>query len=418
MPQNGDKPALLKSGNVFTLVMDTPYTQLVTVAALVRGRRVSSSVIFSTVRDQATILSMRAPLPADAVWGALSDPASRLGEPGRDPKMTIMRAGSSGFDRNTRGTDEFERGAGVQHQHSEGGVEEPLNPLSLVYVGSLSLDGQKHIWLQQMEGLSRRRFAPVFLTFQNAGEQEGATVGGGEAASWKREAADNFERRVRRAGVPLMKVASPRLVASDLDDLVQGGTFTNDSAVAAAPATPLKEAVFKFLLDSMDRAGSEPHLMSPPWAREAFSRIVDGVRTASPDVLVIASGRTLGDVVLTRAARWAMGSRGRIVVDFPNMEPAPDISADVLATPSHFVARHPDTQALAAAAGARVVVIPPGVDAPPSPPRQTRDINQAAAGEKPAEGPFCHPGCVGDALRNADHCDPACLVRYVGTALE
>ena len=418
MPQNGDKPALLRSGNVFTLIMDAPYTQLVTVAAVVRGRRVSASVVFSTIRDQAAILSMRAPLPVDAVWGTSSDPASRLGEPGRGPKVTIMGAASSEFNRTTRGTDELERGAGAQHQSSEGGVEEPLKPLSLVFVGPLSFDGQKHIWLQQMEGLSRRRFAPAFLTFQDAGDREWARVDGGESASWKRENADNFERRVRRAGVPLMKVASPRLLASDVDDLAQGGTLTNDSAVTAAPAAPLKEAVFKSLLDSLDRAGGEPHLMSPPWAREAFSRIVDGVRTASPDILVCASGRTLGDVVLTRAARLAMGNRGRIVVEFPNMEPVSGISADILATPSHFVARHPDIQALAAAGGVRVVVIPPGVDAPPSPPRQTRHIHQAAAGEKPAEGPFCHPGCTGDALENAGHCDPACLVRCVGTALE
>ena len=410
VPQNGEKPALLESGNVFTLVMDTPYTQLVTVSAVVRGRRVSSSVVFSTVLSQAAILSMRAPLPVDAVWGISSDPASRLHQPRRDPKMSITEAGSSRFDGSTRGQ-RLERGAGAQHQNGEGGVDEPPSPLSLVYVGSLSLDGQKHIWLQQMEGLPRHRFAPTFLTFQDAGGEEGARVDDGEAATWKRQAADNFERRVRRAGVPLMKVASPRLVASDFDDLVQGGTLTNESAVAA-PVTPLKEAVFKLLLDSVDRAGGEPHLMNPPWAREVFSRIAEGVKNASPDVLVVASGRTLGDVVLTRAARWAMGNRGRIVVDFPNMEPVLGISADVLATPSHFVARHPDIQALAAAAGAQVVVIPPGVDVTPSPPRQPEDNHQAAASEKPAERTLCHPWCMSDALENSNHCDPLCFVRY------
>lgn len=415
VPQNGAKPALLlESGNVFTIDMDTPHTQLVTVTAVVRGRRVSSSVLFSTVRDRAAILSMRAPLPADAMWGISSDPASRRGEPERDPETTILEVGSPRFDRSTSGTDEFERGAEAQHQNSEGGVEEPLKPLSLVYVGSLSLDGQKHIWLQQMEGLSRRRFAPKFLTFQGAGDREGARVDGGGAAvsTWKREAAENFERRVRRAGVPLIKVASPRLLASDFDDLVHGGTLTNDGGVTAAPPTPLVEALFKLLLDNLDLAGGDPRLMSPPWAREVFSRIADGVRNASPDVLVVASGRTLGDVVLTRAARWAMGNRLRIVVDFPNMKPARGISADVLATPSHFVARHPDVQALAAAAGARVVVIPPGVHATPSSLRQPEGVHQEATGDKPAERPLCHPGCIGDGLEKSNQCDPACLVRY------
>lgn len=39
--------------------------------------------------------------------------------------------------------------------------------LSLLFVGSLRFDGQKAIWVHQMEGLPRERFAPVFMTLRS-----------------------------------------------------------------------------------------------------------------------------------------------------------------------------------------------------------------------------------------------------------
>lgn len=414
MPQNGDTPALLDTGNVITLLVDTPCTQLVSLSATVRGQRVSASVLFSTIPDKAAMLSARASLPEDAVWGApWSATPSRLR--GREDNLKKSTTNNSRTDGEGHAkwkardaehiwrSTEQKRTAGEQ-QWDNGVALEAVSlppPLSLVFVGSLSLDGQKHIWLQQMEGLSRLRFAPKFLTFHESGGGEAESVDP-EAAAWKTTTTKVFEERLHRAGVPLVKVSPPQLeVGSSIFGSLQGDPLSGE-----APGTPLKEVIFRLVLEAIDRAGGEPRLMTPSWTREIFEYIADAVKSVSPDVLVVGNGKTLGDVLLTRAGRWAMRERGRIVMDFPNMDPAQGIVVDVVATPSHFVARHPDIEALVTASGAHVVVIPPGVDVASSL-LQAGDVAEREADKAPAAKSFYHPACSGALGELSGACSPA-----------
>lgn len=416
VPQNGDTPTLLESGNVFTLSMDMPCTQVITLSATtVLGQHLSTSVLFSTMQDKTTILSARAPLPTDAAWGPRSEAVPSRSHQLEGNKSAIRREANTDADRKHDTKRLVDGGGGLDtpQQQLESGVG-TKGPISLVFVGSLSLDGQKHIWLQQMEHLSRTRFVPTYLTFEAGGEGGGtdnSTAAEERASAWKTNAVESFTHRLRRAGVPLVKVRLPQVDESWIFDT------SSSSGERVAPANVLKEVVFTVVLESMDRAGGEPRSMSPPWARQVVERIADAIKSVSPDVLVVANGKTLGDAVLTRAARWAMSGEfyeGRIVMDFPNIEPAQGVDVDVLTTPSHYVARHPDTEGLATATGARVVVIPPGVKAASSVLFSANDTIGDDA-ETPPDG---NPGgflvgatCDRGVLAKLGCCDPDCHVR-------
>lgn len=412
LPQNGDKPALLESGNALTILVDLPCTQLVTLSATVGGQRFSTSVLFSTIQDEATVRSKRVLLPADAVWGVILG-----GLPSRKNTKTA-RTSPSGF-RHDYSIGEYVHDEETNKKHVPHGAELRLgpreegrgaslepekspSPLSLVFLGNLSLDGQRHIWLQQMNGLSRARFSMKYLSFHSTVDDRGSEgVDANGASPWKQNVAEKFKLLLASAGVPLIKVPQPTLKAdwSTFGVFSEGDASSNmngenpmvdQSALRRSDISP-EEEVFKAMLESFDHAGGEPHLMNPPWAREVFRYIMDAVKIASPDVLVVANGKTVGDSVLTRAARCAMGDRGRIVMDFPNMEPAQSIVADVLVTPSHFVGRHTDIEALAKIAGAQVVVITPGVKSGTSPAKARNGGLTAVDGS--SESSTCHHSC-------------------------
>ena len=362
-----------------TLLMDRPCTQLVTLSATVGSRRVSTSVLFSTIVDETTVRSSRVPLPADASWGVpLAHAPSKklLDNRSKDPLGLVITRAVEGAVRRKQGQGAAEsyENAHRRGAHLLGGAAGQLQssvspqgnprPLVILFVGSLTWDGQKHIWMQQMERLPRQRFEPKFLTFQEtAGEGRGAD-------SWRKTTVEKFRRRLRAAGVPLITIPPPLLEVkwATLHRSKKRGELNGNDGVnvtersVPAPTVPLKETVFKLILESFDRAGGRSHLMDPPWTREIFEHVAGAIKTVSPDVLVFANDRTLGDAVLTRAARQAMPERSRIVMDFPNMDPAQGIDADVLVAPSHYVSRHPIVRALAEKIRANIVVIPPGVD--------------------------------------------------------
>ncbi|CAB1105453.1 GT4 [Ectocarpus sp. CCAP 1310/34] len=417
--QNGDTPFLLEKGNSIILSSDIPCTQQVTLYATVRGERVSASVLFSTVLGREAILSARTPLPSGVVWGRprsmVCPPLIREHKKG-DIFASLPKGDKSTWQTHEGGTDVMVGKGGLccssgsaESQRCDSGeeaIEGLPRPISLVYVGSLSLDGQKHIWLQQLEQLPRVRFAAKFLTFE---EQEGTR--GSTAGAWKTNAAESFKQRLSRAGVPLVTVRLPQVNSS----------WIHDTIGRQAPTNTLKEMAFRTVLESFHRAGGNPHVMSPQWTGEIFQHIADAVQSASPDVLVMANGKTLGDDVLTKAARWAMrdNSGFKIVMDFPNIGPSLGVDVDVIATPSHYVARHPDTQALAAAAGAEVVVIPPGVPVA-SPLSQAKTLladELLSPGRTSGE---LRRECVCDSgmLNKLGCCDPACHVRKYETVLD
>lgn len=384
-----------------------PCTQLVTLSATVRGKHLSTSVLFSTIQDKATILSARAPLPGDAAWGPRSEAIPFRARELEGDNNTIRKGEdkASGRKHDTRRL-MVRGGLGVPQLLESGtGIK---SPISLLFVGSLNLDGQKHIWLQQMEHLSRARFSPTYLTFEG-GEGEGENNSEEGASIWKTNAVESFTRRLRRAGVPLVKARLPQVAKSWILDSSSG----NSSEQVAINL--LQEMAFTAVLESIDRAEGEPRSMSPPWARKIFERIADAIKDVSPDVLVVANGKTLGDAVLTRAARWAMSDYDfNIVMDFPNIEPAQGVDVDVLATPSHYVARHVDTEGLATAMGARVVVIPPGVQAASSILFSVKGIADEDTQPTPdlqSGGFFSELACDSDVLTELGCCDPDCHVR-------
>lgn len=317
--------------------------------------------MFTTVIDEATLLSSKVPLPADAAWGV---PLVRSPPKMTDILVDIPIDSMEDYVQNEHGEtrddhdDRWPGGLEAEQPQSIIYPKRTPRPLTVVFVGSLAWDGQKHIWLQQMEGLSRQRFKLQYLTFE---ETDNGSEGPG---FWRGTATEELKHRISAAGVPLIKIPSPHLH-------FDWNTFDNDGykpsnaikeSVAAPKIVRVEETVFELVLKSFNRAGGRPHLMIPPWAREVFEYIMNAIKSVAPDVIVVANGKTLGDAILTRAARLAMHERGRIVMDFPNMDPAPSVDVDVLATPSHYVSRHPAVRALAETVGASVVVIPPGID--------------------------------------------------------
>lgn len=468
MPQNGPAPALLEYGNAITIDIPEPCTQLVTLDAIVNGQRLSASVLFSTVFDETELLSQRFPLPADAVWGMPDHAGIRMRGVGsgdldtkRDAAVSASRdeKQSHGTDAATPVADPLNsyHAASEGHtldfnvpllswrQHSRGRVAEDRllqsidiarspehesasdsggvlsrnaraapatqgrrkKPLSLVFVGSLLFDGQSSIWLQQMEGLSRQRFSPTFLTFQKSLKLD-------ETAARESHSGNTVEQRLRRAGVTLVKMAAPRFEGewSQLDRFMPNNRNSEDDGIyAEGEHNPnINEAIYAAVLESFDKSGGNPALMNPLWARNMVELVGHAVAETTPDVLILANAKSLGDAVLTRAVRWAMGPRVRIVMDFPNIDPAPGNLAHVLATPSHYVARHPTTAALANTAGALIVVIPPGVNivGDSSPISRSHLVGDETTSSEHGRGD-CRAACEsGEAGRR--QCDPACKV--------
>lgn len=374
--------------NNIILSADQPYTQLVTIFATVRGRRVSAAVVFSTAFDKDTIASARAPLPADAAWGlrseAVSPPPCEL-DTGNNRVLMVNKAG-------------------LEVPQRTGNTVSISSPIYLVFIGSLNLDGQKYIWLQQLERLSRARFAPKYLTFHEDEESRRAHSIAEGVAPWKEDDVEVFKRRLHDADVPLIRARTPRMHSSCISDR-DGDKSTDKSR---------RDTAFRAVLESIDSAGGDPSLMSPPWAREFFLLLADAIKSASPDVLVVANSATLGDVVLTRAARWAMNGRGlKIIMDFPNIKPTDGIDVDLLVTPSHYAARHPDIEALAESTRASVVVIPPGIEVASSPVISSVEegVSDAPRPENRSGGSLHDLACSSDVLAELGCRDPDCHVR-------
>eukprot|EP00903_Cladosiphon_okamuranus_P005408 g5396.t1 len=394
LPQNGDKPTLLVGkNNTVTISVKSPCTQLVTIFATACGRRVSASALYSTIEDKATIMSARAPLPADAAWGLGSGAVTSLPrEPDTDSNNTSkMLANTSGLKVSRR----------------PDSTEVASSLISVVFLGSLRLDGQKHIWLHQMERLSRARFAPKYLKFHEEGEIKEAPRQSPmrKAPALGRRMTWRFSREGYRTptDVPLVRTSSPRMKAS----------WMSESIDERATDYVLMNMGFGVVLESIDSAGDRPHLMSPEWPRDLFLVVADAIKRASPDVLVIPKSVTLGDVVLTRAASWAMGNRGvMIVMDFPNLYPAKGQGVDPLATPSHFVARHPDIEALAAYLKARVRTNPPGIEvaSPVISPAAEEGASGAPVSKQRSGGSMYDLECDSDVMTVLGCRDPDCHV--------
>lgn len=424
IPQNGDVPGVLESGNSVILDVWEPCSQLVTLEANVNGQHVSASVSFSIILPTEKLVSSRAPAPTTVAWGVPWFASEHRSNEGRSLlqarptrcQTTVEHAALIDEIADTSNIWQDHRKVVREKSMTEDGTTiEPIfpsHPLSLLFVGSLQYDGQKAIWVQQMEELPRDRFTSTFLTFQAEDEDSN----GGR----HRHSGDTVERRLRRAGVPVVKIRAPqvdpsltgpynaknarnKLVNADQPRESDGEQSWNregnlEGSLMAEP----KEVIFSKVLDSFGAAGGVPALMEPAWARSIFEYIAQAVASISPDILILGNARTLGDALLTQATRYVMRPSGRIVMDFPNINPPAGITADVLAMPSHFVAQHPTTKDLAVATGAHVVVIPPGVSFGHS-------LSRPAIAAPGNEAFSCHFVCLEESEEGI-RCNPECKV--------
>jgi hypothetical protein len=141
-------------------------------------------------------------------------------------------------------------------------------PLGLCFVGTMNVDGQKTIWLQQLERLPRSRFRPAFVTF--AAPEEGFMLA-----------------RLRELGVP---VHSAPLLIHPADEGI------GEDVVADLAA---------YLLRRLRAAGSAVDAVRPPWAARLWRTLVGAFEAARADVVVFANSRHDNDKILVAAARLA-----------------------------------------------------------------------------------------------------------------
>ena len=141
-------------------------------------------------------------------------------------------------------------------------------PLGLCFVGTMNVDGQKTIWLQQLERLPRSRFRPAFVTF--AAPEEGFML-----------------TRLRELGVP---VHSAPLLIHPADEGI------GEDVVADLAA---------YLLRRLRAAGSAVDAVRPPWAARLWRTLVGAFEAARADVVVFANSRHDNDKILVAAARLA-----------------------------------------------------------------------------------------------------------------
>ena len=184
-------------------------------------------------------------------------------------------------------------------------------PVTIVVVGTLSADGQKTIWLQQMARLPRHRFQFHYFCFTCPARSSDGIGHSGVV----RDA-------LQRLGVPLIS---------------QNG-FDVDRTLALAPDFP--HNVLR-LLRQHHRRGRH-HERTAFSATESrfvehfWSTFVAPLQKVSADILLFANSQSSNDVFLREAARLADAA---LVMDLPNLNPHAALLEDFQGTivaPSQF----------------------------------------------------------------------------------
>ncbi|CAM9803837.1 unnamed protein product [Choristocarpus tenellus] len=467
MPENYDALHFIEQGSDIVLQGGAPGTHLVELTVNLQGKRVSAAVVFSSVLTKEDIRSNRFYVPTPTAYGICG--AVRTGDDMPKESMGLgpitstigfgrtleRREGRSRNGKHPQATSLGNPGGDTPQQECERvwgemkaqsvtseasktviGVEEHIKttapqdlkmldggarPIRICFIGSLTrMDGQKDIWLQQADRLPRSRFFPIYLTFESdvPENEEPSTIS--PLLSLPTSSTPHVvEDRLQRAGVPLIRAPIPPVAAEDIDAYF---TFDHQTCRIEGGGGQMEErveAVYCAVLESIRKApGRDPALMQPAWARRVFGHLVDAIEHVKPDVLVVGNSRSLGDAVLTRAARYAMGPHGKIVMEFPNINPRLGIDVDLMVAPSHYVALHEGTSALADETGARLVVIPPGVVISPPLVKTTTaasvHVVDAPSGHIFENGrqmmlPLCHPDCT-HVLPGTRGCNRACQV--------
>jgi len=242
------------------------------------------------------------------------------------------------------------------------GILPPLKPASVVFVSTLTFDGQKTIWLHQLRLLDRKAFSMSFVTFDQNDQLSDSPV----------------LKILESLDVSCHILPFPPIYFEDLvngllgedpwwlraDDPLYGTRerLTVEQIEARLPTS--QKLLNPILLGALDRAGGLVSRIRLPFARRVWEHMVLGLQGA--DLVVFANARDQADVLLVRAARIA-GVKA-LVMDLPNLFPARGLAIDALIAPSDYALSHPSvTEAFPVSAGEgfkppRREVIVPGVN--------------------------------------------------------
>lgn len=190
--------------------------------------------------------------------------------------------------------------------------------LPVCYVSSTSsaFDGQRRMWLQIMEGLSKVDFQFEVKTFE-------------------RVVTDTpFARALRRLNVSVEGLPI-EIARNELPD----EEATSDGASEALLQSFYRQ--FSWAKnDSRQIMTLDQQFLSklqPPFAARIWSKLVDSLASCSDGLIVFSNSRSLSDELLVLAARLA-GPRA-IVMELANLHPT-RVDVDVLLAPSHFAKEH------------------------------------------------------------------------------
>ena len=235
--------------------------------------------------------------------------------------------------------------------------------LRLVFVGSMTWDGQKTIWLQQIKSLDRRAYDIRYVSFMQDGDAQAKAP---------------LAERLRSLGVPPLFAPIPAIDADEAGARPAGGGPSLADVYNGTQST-----LDAYLMAGLEAARGIADRCEPSWVARTWRHLADAFGALDPDVVVFANARDSSDGLLTTAARIAT-PRAVLVMELPNLFPHAPLDVDVLVAPSHYAATHYSVEAAVAGAAKRpaVAVINPGVDA-------------AVFGPRPGT---CHSQCLGTAL--------------------
>ena len=222
------------------------------------------------------------------------------------------------------------------------------NPIQVLIVGTLSLDGQKTIWLEQMARLSKSEFSFKFACF----------VCSDRMVSDQIVAKSGMAHALHKLGVPI----------------VTRNGFDINRSIAAAPGFPQSATAilrrwhhFRRFPDLISFSPEELSFIQA--FKECF--IIDVCDDV--DILVFANSRSMNDHFLLEAAR--MSNVKRVVMELPNLQPAAGLlesgNIDAFVAPSEFAlakvlataqTRNNRIETRDTSVNNRFRIIPPGID--------------------------------------------------------
>lgn len=257
--------------------------------------------------------------------------------------------------------------------------ESPTAEKTVCIWGSNSLDGQKRIWLSQMEHLVNQfnliyiltdRFQSVNLTDPNAIKEDTMTS---------------------------VLLTSPQFAhVKVVESPYNGVSITKELLAADVPGWDGEPRMFYdymhkiLLVDS----NNDVHKIKVEWAREIYMKLYDFLTQQSCDVIVFGNNRLSPDNrLITNVAKILNVST---VIELVNLFIDPETTPSVIVGPSLYSIRHSSIQSFVANhSSVQTTVIAPAVD--------TNNKFNVEFFQNNTKFPVYHPGCL-DSIRRGHRC--------------